>query len=351
VATWRIGATSLHMRHATILLQFAGACGGKWVTWHAFRRLLKLNFMCSIAIMSDAAHMFSDVLSLVISASCMWLIAMPAHSNFTFGYHRAETIGAMISVLIVCIITGGLVMEALQRLTNPQPIDGKLMFLVSSMGIAFNLLLLCTLGHDHHVHLGGGACGHTHGHSHGSCGHDHGHSKKHGRAYGSSGRSSDRKCGNAHCNGHHHLTESCGHHKVAEMAMVEVSQDAPWGAEDVALKCSLGHHVSSPCSAEHGSHQNEHGSHHAHFEQTACKHDEDTLGEKRSLQQPVTHSHGQVLALGHSHRHEDDFKNQNLRGAIVHVMGDLLQSIGVAIAGAIIWCDTVKPLGDTCMQL
>ena len=138
--------------------------------------------LCSISIMSDAAHMFSDVLSFVVSVYCMRLIERRADQTYSFGYHRAETIGALVSILIVCVITGGLVLEALERLLNPQPIDGKLMFIVAALGITFNLLLLFTLGHDHHVHLGGGSCGHDHGHSHShSHGHPHGASSNGGR--------------------------------------------------------------------------------------------------------------------------------------------------------------------------
>ena len=58
------------------------------------------------------------------------------------------------------------------------------------------------------------------------------------------------------------------------------------------------------------------------------------------------HSHG---AEGHSHDHErHDESNINLRGAVIHVLGDFVQSIGVAAAGALIWWKQVNPPCPTC---
>lgn len=284
---------------------------------------------CSIAIMSDAAHMFSDVLSFVVSAYCMRLIGMEASSTYSFGYHRAETIGALVSILIVCVITGGLVVEAIQRLTNPQPIDGKLMFIVSSLGIAFNLLLLFTLGHDHHVHLGGGSCGHSHGHSHT---HDHGHSQ----------------CG------------SHGHQPPAELS--EVSVDSNRNQQEGTSKEGTSKEGTSKCTvpfldveqvvrrhdhvhADNSGHCN--GPSHCHSHHDASS---PTQGHSHSHPQHHSHSHHHAHTHGHDHSHED-YKNQNLRGAIVHVIGDILQSIGVAIAGAIIWCAPVCQVNCSFMCL
>lgn len=242
--------------------------------------------LCSIAIMSDAAHMFSDVLSFVVSVYCMKLIEKRANATYSFGYHRAETIGALVSILIVCVITGGLVMEALERLANPQPINGKLMFIVAALGIAFNLLLLFTLGHDHHVHLGGGSCGHDHGHG-------HSHSNK-----------AD-------------LPAELGTVRVSRPSSAEknVSDTASGGTSPAAAGNRKQDHAH-----DHNGHSHDHDHAHEHVHGAACGHSHD-------------HSHH-----GHSHGHSHDHENQNLRGAIVHVIGDILQSVGVAAAGLVIWC-------------
>jgi hypothetical protein len=59
--------------------------------------------------------------------------------------------------------------------------------------------------------------------------------------------------------------------------------------------------------------------------------------EEPAPEPPHGHSDRLCGSDAHSH-HGDDFQNQNLRGAIVHVLGDILQSVGVAVAGAVIWC-------------
>ncbi|MGQ3099393.1 MAG: cation transporter, partial [Brevundimonas aurantiaca] len=53
------------------------------------------------------------------------------------------------------------------------------------------------------------------------------------------------------------------------------------------------------------------------------------------------HGHGDGHGHDHDHDHDHDHENMNLRGAILHVIGDLLQSVGVAIAGLLIWLHEV----------
>lgn len=276
--------------------------------------ILTRMFLCSIAIMSDAAHMFSDVFSLVVSVYCMRLIESKSDMTYSFGYHRAETMGALISIIIVCILTGGLVLEAAQRLANPDEINGKLMFTVSALGILFNLLLLFTLGHDHHVHLGGGSCGHDHGH--GGCGDGHSHSFR----------------------GHKDSLS----HKDSELETVHAHTHSNDAEGDVAIVVNgvhaRGHSHGSTCEHNHGSHSHSHGSHdHAHGRCGGHSH-----GKPEETQQLCGHVDDHDHGCNHSHEHchehhGHDHDNQNLRGAIVHVMGDLLQSVGVAAAGAVIW--------------
>jgi len=91
----------------------------------------------------------------------------------TFGFHRAEILGALVSVLLIWVLTGVLVYEAVDRIQNPTDVDGKLMFIVASAGLGVNIVMGFILFQADVVHshgLGGG-----HGHSHGVAGHDHGH--------------------------------------------------------------------------------------------------------------------------------------------------------------------------------
>jgi len=122
----------------------------------------------SLAIMTDAAHLFADIGSMLLSLFAMWLASHPPTSEMSFGFHRAEILGALASVLIIWALTGVLVYEAVLRIIHPpESVDGKLMFFIALGGLVINILDALILhygagGHGHSHGLGGG-----HGHSHG----------------------------------------------------------------------------------------------------------------------------------------------------------------------------------------
>ncbi|KAF9429324.1 hypothetical protein BGZ76_001455 [Entomortierella beljakovae] len=97
-------------------------------------------FARSLALMSDAFHLLSDVVSFVISLIAIWLSEQPATKRHSFGYHRAEVLAALMSVFIIWILTAFLLMEAVERIRNPQPIDGKTMCVVASIGVGINII-------------------------------------------------------------------------------------------------------------------------------------------------------------------------------------------------------------------
>ncbi|KAL0032825.1 hypothetical protein WJX77_001310 [Trebouxia sp. C0004] len=111
----------------------------------------------SLAVLTDAAHMLSDVLAFVISLCAGTYALRASKASHTFGYHRAEVLGSMMSVLIIWVVTGILVYEAVLRIIHPQHVNGKLMFILAITGIAVNLVNLAILG-GHHGHSHGGDC-------------------------------------------------------------------------------------------------------------------------------------------------------------------------------------------------
>ena len=82
----------------------------------------------SLAILTDAAHLLSDVSGFVISIFSIWVGMVPAkRSSLSYGYHRAEIIGALTSVIIIWALTVWLVIEAVNRVLNPTPVNGLIM--------------------------------------------------------------------------------------------------------------------------------------------------------------------------------------------------------------------------------
>ncbi len=95
----------------------------------------------SLAIMTDAAHLLSDLSGFLISMVSLYIALRPADKRLTYGYHRAEVIGALSSVLIIWCLTAWLIIEAIQRFYNPKPIVGILMLSISLCGLSFNLIM------------------------------------------------------------------------------------------------------------------------------------------------------------------------------------------------------------------
>ncbi|KAL8053271.1 hypothetical protein ABFS82_05G061100 [Erythranthe guttata] len=132
----------------------------------------------SLAILTDAAHLLSDVASFAISLFSLWAAGWEATPRQSYGFFRVEILGALVSIQLIWLLTGILVYEAIVRIvTETGEVQGFLMFLVSAFGLLVNIVMAVMLGHDHgHGH------GHDHGHDHGH-GHDHDHDHGHGHGH------------------------------------------------------------------------------------------------------------------------------------------------------------------------
>ncbi|XP_028795819.1 metal tolerance protein 1 [Neltuma alba] len=152
--------------------------------WTSMRKLLTAVILCivfmsievvggikanSLAILTDAAHLLSDVAAFAISLFSLWAAGWEATPRQSYGFFRIEILGALVSIQLIWLLTGILVFEAIQRLiAGTHEVNGLLMFLVSAFGLLVNIIMALLLGHDHgHGH------GHRHGHGHDE--HDHGH--------------------------------------------------------------------------------------------------------------------------------------------------------------------------------
>jgi cobalt-zinc-cadmium efflux system protein len=106
----------------------------------------------SLALISDALHNFSDVLSLVFSLVANKLSRRKASIDQTFGYKRAELIAAFVNASTLVIVALILVYGAINRFFNPHPIQSGLVILLALLGILVNgfsvLLLQKDAGHN-----------------------------------------------------------------------------------------------------------------------------------------------------------------------------------------------------------
>lgn len=102
----------------------------------------------SLALLSDALHNFSDVLSLIVSYVADRYAKKEASVKRTFGYKRAEIIAAFINALSLMIVAIYLVYEAIERFISPQEIESGLVIWLALLGIVANGLSVLLLRKD-----------------------------------------------------------------------------------------------------------------------------------------------------------------------------------------------------------
>jgi zinc transporter 2 len=293
----------------------------------------------SLAILSDAAHLLTDIMSFVIALLAVKMAKWPADANFSYGYARAEALGALCSVALIWVLTAILIYNASIRIIDwaegdLEVVDGKLMSLVSVFGICVNVSLALVFMEDSHdVAFSMHDHDHSHGHEHGheqelvSChssdqpllgsgsnsptksplqtygptdnddhddhGHDHGHGHGHGHN-DKHGEVKPAKEDHGHDHGHGHGHGHSDQHEEVKPAVVDAKDD----------------------------HGHDHGHGHGHGHDVECG-DHDNHDDHGA--------HG-----GHGAHGDSDM---NMHAAYLHVLTDLVFSCGVLVAGLLVWYD------------
>jgi cobalt-zinc-cadmium efflux system protein len=126
----RLLATSLAITTVVLVVQIVGAA-----------------LSGSLALLADAAHMFTDAAALVIALIASAVAARPANDRRTFGYQRAEVFGALINGVILIVLAGWVAFEGVMRLLNPgeAEVAGGLMLAVAAVGLVANAVSMWLL--------------------------------------------------------------------------------------------------------------------------------------------------------------------------------------------------------------
>lgn len=95
----------------------------------------------SLALLSDSAHMLSDVLALGLSMTAIYLATKNPTKKFTFGFLRFEIIAAFLNGLALAVIAIGIFIEGIKRMIEPREIDLPLMLTISTIGLIVNIIL------------------------------------------------------------------------------------------------------------------------------------------------------------------------------------------------------------------
>lgn len=108
----------------------------------------------SLALLSDAVHMFTDVGALTLALVTMWIAAQPPSASKTYGYTRAEILGALVNGIALCVIVVWIVVEASQRIQDTPVVHSGGMTVVAAIGLLVNVVCAVLLRPSHDAGLG-----------------------------------------------------------------------------------------------------------------------------------------------------------------------------------------------------
>lgn len=111
----------------------------------------------SLALISDAAHMFTDTAALAISLAAIQIGKRPVDSRRTFGYYRFEILAAAVNALLLFAVAIYILFEAYQRLRTPSPVQSGAMLAIAALGLVVNLISMRLLasGKDQSLNVKG----------------------------------------------------------------------------------------------------------------------------------------------------------------------------------------------------
>ncbi|KAJ5887084.1 hypothetical protein N7504_011131 [Penicillium tannophilum] len=311
----------------------------------------------SLALVADSFHMLNDVLSLCVGLWAVKVANRETNSKmYTYGWQRAETLGALVNGVFLVALCMSIFLEATQRLFEPQEVQNpKLICIVGCFGLLSNILGLA-LFHDH-------------GHAHGGHGHDHGHTHNEDIESGHADHEHSHSGTDHHANGNSHL-EAPSQHGLSHAATDPASPSRKRRGADSQSRTSRRYSTSGLTSVEdiyvhpatmrqdiiaasRGSFDNEESSdsdtrddetptersgllHHRDRVSNYTDEDGGPLKAPSHVEEDLHkhHNHAQPKPKGQKGGHSHDL---NMRGVFLHVMGDALGNIGVIASALVIW--------------
>ncbi|KAF9069116.1 cation efflux protein [Rhodocollybia butyracea] len=263
----------------------------------------------SLALVADSFHMLNDVMSLVVALYAIKLTAeSTADSRYSYGWHRAEILAALVNGVFLLALCFSIFLEALERFfSTPEISNPRLVVVVGSLGLASNIVGLF-LFQEH---------GHSHEHSHSVPSPTPSASGK------NTPRTSSRRIPRSRSES---FSSLYGHPAATRASLVHTAQElasarspSPVNRKDQSssrspLDLSSAHTRNLPSEASASS-----------SEVT------ETANERTSLLDSYSHA-SPPHAHGHSHS-----GSMNMRALLLHVFGDALGNIGVIATGLVIW--------------
>ena len=111
----------------------------------------------SMALVADAGHNLSDVMSLLIAWGAAYMSTRPANSRYTYGYKSSSILAALANAGLLLVALGAILFETIDRLFDPRPVEGWTMIAVAGVGIVVNgaTAMLFASGRKHDINIRG----------------------------------------------------------------------------------------------------------------------------------------------------------------------------------------------------
>ncbi len=103
----------------------------------------------SLALLSDAGHVFTDTFALGMSLLAILIMKKPADKRATYGYHRMGILAALINGVSLIFMALFIFIEAYKRFQAPPVVDTALMLVIALLGLLGNIVIAFVLGHKH----------------------------------------------------------------------------------------------------------------------------------------------------------------------------------------------------------
>jgi cobalt-zinc-cadmium efflux system protein len=112
-------------------------------------------FADSLALIADAGHNLSDVVSLLLAWGASVLATKAATEKRTYGFRKATIMASLASSILLLVALGGITWEAIGRFSNPEPVEGMTVIVVATVGVIINTLtaLLFVKGQKHDLNI------------------------------------------------------------------------------------------------------------------------------------------------------------------------------------------------------
>lgn len=266
----------------------------------------------SLALVADSFHMLNDIFSLIVA---LWAVKVAksrgVDSKYTYGWQRAEILGALINAVFLIALCMTIFLEAIQRFIEvPEITNPKLILIVGCAGLASNVVGLVLF-------------------------HEHGHSHSHG---GSAGIEDEE-------NGHSHSHENEHSHSHETQAAVDINYHRRLIDDNAPIAQALPSSYVNRISERTGLLEAQNATYSAlNSDSESERHpDPEPFVENASVKpsrQARSHSVSSITHQGHFHakaKEQLQQKSLNMEGVFLHVMGDALGNIGVIVTALFIW--------------